>query len=160
MCSLVDHDRLPENKTDDESSIGDREIPNDATVKALKLLDATFNFIDTWLHNFRVKYFARSESYSFAMKEMFKTIPQNVEKPLTLREKNQKLITDIGGGWYLKKCEKGLPLLKRAKLSKKAQDRHDLILKNITNLIGGGMIGDSNYIVTCLNGLILNQSPK
>ena len=61
------------------------------------------------------------------MVEMFKTIPQNVEKPLTSREKNQKLITDIGGGWYLEKFEKGLPPLKRTKLSKKAQMRDDLI---------------------------------
>ena len=36
MCSLVAHDRLQENKPDDESSIGDRLIPNDATAKALK----------------------------------------------------------------------------------------------------------------------------
>ena len=36
MCYLVAHDGLQENKTDDESSIGDRVIPNDATVKALK----------------------------------------------------------------------------------------------------------------------------
>ena len=36
MCSLVAHDRLQENKTDDEISIGDREIPNDETVKVLK----------------------------------------------------------------------------------------------------------------------------
>ena len=35
MCSLVDHDRLQDNKKDDESSIGDREIPNDTTVKVL-----------------------------------------------------------------------------------------------------------------------------
>ena len=27
-------------------------------------------------------------------------------------------MTDIGGGWYLKKCKKGLPPLKRRKLSK------------------------------------------
>ena len=58
MCSLVAHDRLQTDYKDNESSIGDREIPNDATVKALKSLGATFNFIDTWLHNFRVKYFA------------------------------------------------------------------------------------------------------
>ena len=100
MCYLVAYDRLQENKIDDESSIGDREIPNDVTVKALKSLGATFDFIDTWLHNFCVKYFARSESCSLAMKEMFKNIPQKVEKPLTSREKNQKLMTDIGGGWY------------------------------------------------------------
>ena len=61
------------------------------------------------------------------MKEMFKQIPQNVEKELTSGEKNRKLMTDIGGGWYLEKCGKGLTPLKRTKLSKKAQDRHDLI---------------------------------
>ena len=127
MCSLVAHDRQQENKTDDESSIGDREIPNDATVKALKSLGDTFNFIDTWLHSFCENYFARSESYRLAMNEMVKTIPQNVEKPLTSIEKNKKLITDIGGGWYLKKIEKGLPPLKRTKLSKKSKEMDDLI---------------------------------
>ena len=79
-CSLVAHDRLHENKTDYESSIGDIVIPNDATVKAIKSLSATFNFIDTWHHNFCENHFARSESYRLATKDMFKTIPQNVEK--------------------------------------------------------------------------------
>ena len=36
-------------------------------------------------------------------------------------------MTDIGDGRYLKKFEKGLPPLKRTKLSKEAQERHDLI---------------------------------
>ena len=36
MCFLVAHDMLQKNKPDDESSIGDRVTPNDATVKALK----------------------------------------------------------------------------------------------------------------------------
>ena len=130
-CSLVAHDRLQPDYKDDESSIGDRSIPNDAILKELKSLGATFNFIDIWLHFFRENYFARSESYSISMKEMFIQIPQNVEKPLTSREKNQKLMTDIGGGWCLKKCERGLPLLKRTKLSKKAQERHDFIFKKI-----------------------------
>ena len=53
MCSLFAHDRLKENKPYDEISISDRVIPNDATVKALKALGATFNFIETLLHNFR-----------------------------------------------------------------------------------------------------------
>ena len=100
MCSLLAHDRMQDNKQDDESSIGDRVIPNDATAKALKPLGATFNFIEIWLHNFRENYFDRSESYRVAMVKMFKTIPQNVEKSITTREKYQKLITDIGGGWY------------------------------------------------------------
>ena len=61
-------------------------------------------------------------------------------------------MTDIGGGWYLKKCERGLPPLKRTKLSKKAQDRHDIISKKFMNLIGGGIIVNSNFIGTSLNG--------
>ena len=44
MCSLVDHYRMQDNEQDDESSLGDREIPKDATVKALNSLGATFNF--------------------------------------------------------------------------------------------------------------------
>ena len=62
MSSLVAHDRLQENKPDDERSIGDRVIPNDVRVNALRPLGATFNFIDTWLHNFCVKYFSHSKS--------------------------------------------------------------------------------------------------
>ena len=60
MCSLVAHDRMQENKPDYERSIGDRVITNDATVKALESLGATFNFIDIWLHNSCEKCFARS----------------------------------------------------------------------------------------------------
>ena len=36
-------------------------------------------------------------------------------------------MTDIGGGWYLKKFARGLPPLKRTKLGKKAQDWHNFI---------------------------------
>ena len=88
MCSLVSHNRLQNDYKDDEISIGDRAIPNYATVKELKSLGATFNFIDIWLHLLRENYFARSESYSIAMEEMFKQTPQNFEKALTSREKN------------------------------------------------------------------------
>ena len=55
------------------------------------------------------------------------------------------------------KCEKGLPPLKRTKLSKKAQERDDLIKCFFMKLTGGEMIGNSNYIGTCLNGLIQNK---
>ena len=121
MCYLVANDRMRDNKQDDEISISDRVIPNDATVKAIKSLGATFNFIDIWIHNFSDNYFDQSKSNRLATVEMFKTLPQTVEKPLTKRRRNLKLITDIGGGWYLGKCAKGLSPLKRKKLSKKAQ---------------------------------------
>ena len=35
-----------------------------------------------------------------------------------------------------------------------------LLKTHFFNLICGGMIGNSNYIGTCLNGLIRNQHPK
>ena len=35
-----------------------------------------------------------------------------------------------------------------------------ILLKKNMNLIGGEIIGDSNYIGTCFNGLIQNQPPK
>ena len=62
---------------------------------------------------------------------MFIQIPQNVERSLTSREENQKLMTDIGGGWYLKKFARGLPPSKKEKISKKAQERQDVTQKKI-----------------------------
>ena len=100
MCSLVAHDRLQDNDQNDEISLNDRVIPKDATVKALKSLGVTFNFINIWLHNFRQNYFKQSESYTAAMVEMFKTIPQNDGLPMTSREKKSK-INYRYWGWML-----------------------------------------------------------
>ena len=61
------------------------------------------------------------------MKEMFKQIPQIVEKPLISIEKKSK-IDDRYWWWVVsKKCAWGLPPLNRTKQSKNAQDRHDII---------------------------------
>ena len=49
MCSLVAYDRLQLDYNDDESSFGDRVIPDDATIKTVEALGATINFIDIWL---------------------------------------------------------------------------------------------------------------
>ena len=87
------------------------------------------------------------------MKDMFKQIPLTVIKALSPKQKVQKLMTEIGGGWYLEKVTKGLPPLRRPKLSKRAQAKEDEI-KNYIRRTGIGMIGHSNYIGTSLNGLI------
>ena len=104
MCSLFAHDRLQPEYEDDISSIGDRAIPNDATIKTLELLNATFNFIDIWLKFLRDNYCTRSESCGNAMEEMFKKIPQNVERALTSKEKPET--DDIYWWWmvFWKKC--------------------------------------------------------
>ena len=44
MCSLVAHDRSEPDYKDDEIRIGDRTIPNDATIKTLESLGANFSF--------------------------------------------------------------------------------------------------------------------
>ena len=58
------------------------------------------------------------------------------------------------------KSAKGLPPLRRTKLSKKAQERQDEIKKNYMKLISVGMIGNYNCIGKNLNGLIPNITPK
>ena len=62
---------------------------------------------------------------------MFMQIHQNFERALTSKEKNPKLLTDIGGGWYLAKSARGLPPSKRTKPRKKAQERQDYIQKKL-----------------------------
>ena len=103
MCSLVAHDRLQLDYKDDESSIGDMEIPNDATIKTLEALGATFNFIDIWLKLLRENCGDICEAYINAMEQMFMQIPQNVKIALTPKQKIPKSMTDNGGGWYMEK---------------------------------------------------------
>ena len=76
-----------------------------------------------------------------AMKEISRKIPLTMIKALNQKQKVQKLMTEIGGGWYMEKFSKGLPPLRRPTLSKKAQDKEDEI-KKIMKLISGGMIGN------------------
>ena len=49
---------------------------------------------------------------------MFKKTPLTMIKALTPKQKVQKLMTDIGGGWYMGKSAKGIPPLKISILSK------------------------------------------
>ena len=49
MCSLADHDKLQLDYKYDESSIGEMEIPDNATTKKLEVLGATIIFIGIWL---------------------------------------------------------------------------------------------------------------
>ena len=42
-------------------------------------------------------------AYIIAMNEIFKQVPTTMNKPLSLKQKVQKLMTEIGGGWYTKK---------------------------------------------------------
>ena len=48
-------------------------------------------------------YDARHVAYITAMKDMLKQIPLTMIKELTPKQKLQKLMTYIGGGWYMEK---------------------------------------------------------
>ena len=125
MCSLVSNDRLQLDYKYNESSIVDRAIHDYSKIKILQALVATINFIDIWLKLLCEKFDARSEAYINAMKVMLMQIPQTVKIALTSKQKFQKTMTDIGGGWYMEKGARGLPPLRRTKLIKKSQERQD-----------------------------------
>ena len=76
-------------------------IPKYFTTESLEALGATFNFIDIWLKLLDKSYDVRRISYITAMKEMFKTIPKMITKPMSQKQKVQKLKTEIGGRWYM-----------------------------------------------------------
>ena len=96
--------------------------------------------------------------YINSMKEMFMQIPQTMIKSLTPKQKFQNLMTDIGGEWYMEKCAKGLPPLRIPQLSKNHKRNRFKFKKNYIKLISGGMVVNSNYIETSLNGWIQNLS--
>ena len=103
----------------DESSIGDRSIPKYATTKTLKALGATLNFIDIWLKLFLDNYDARCDVYVNDTKDMFKQILQTMSQPIT--PKTIPDTYDIYWWWMVYgKSVKGLPPLRRPKLSKKS----------------------------------------
>ena len=68
MCYLVARDKMQPDYKDDEISIGNRSIPDNATLKALEALGSIINFIDIWLKLFLVNYNAICVAYTNAMK--------------------------------------------------------------------------------------------
>ena len=52
-----------------------------------------------WLNLFPDNYSAICDVHVNVMKEMFKQIPQTMETSLTPKQKVQKIMTYIGGGW-------------------------------------------------------------
>ena len=103
VCYFVAHDKMQPDYEDDKSSLGYRSIPKDSTPKALTALGATLNFIYIWLKLFLGNYIARCDAYFNAMTEIFKQIPRTMKKSLTPEQTFQKIMTDIGGGWYIGK---------------------------------------------------------
>ena len=63
MRSLASHDKIQPIYEDDESNLGYRSIPKDATTKALPKLGSTISFIDLWHELFIDHYNSRCDAY-------------------------------------------------------------------------------------------------
>ena len=75
-----------------------RLIPKHVTTKSLEALGATLNFIEICLKLFEDNYEVRFGMYNKSMKYMLKKIPTMMTKSLSLKQKVQKPMIEIGGG--------------------------------------------------------------
>ena len=57
------------------------------------------------------------------MKDILKQIPTTMTKPLSPKQKFQKLMAEIGREWYMETITKRLPPLRRPKISKNPKKR-------------------------------------
>ena len=70
------------------------------TKEALEALGDTLSFTEIWLELLDNNYDSRQVAYITATKDMFKQIPTTMTKAIIPKQKVQKLMTEIGGGWY------------------------------------------------------------
>ena len=80
-----------------------KAVQNIGTTESLEALGDTLNFIDIWLKLLEDNYEIIYGMYNKVMKEMFKQIPLTMIKELSLKQKVQKLMAEISGGWQMGK---------------------------------------------------------
>ena len=66
-------------------------------------MGVTLNFIEIWITLLENNYDARLVAYITAMKDIFKQRSTTMTKPLSTKQKFEKIMTEIGGGWYMEK---------------------------------------------------------
>ena len=71
MWSLVAHEKENSTSSDDESSLGERNVPKKLPTDTLKSLSAILKLIDEWLLMFPENYDAKCEAYKTAMGQLF-----------------------------------------------------------------------------------------
>ena len=85
MCSIDAHEKQHPWYFDGFSIGGVNALPLNLTTEELASLSATFHFIDCWLKGFDQNYQDRSNMYIEAMQDLFKKIPVQLPKPLSLK---------------------------------------------------------------------------
>ena len=86
------------------------------------------------------------------MLELFQKIPVTLPKTVDYIKKRKRLLTYIGGKWFMEKNKQKTPI-KRPRLSKEAHTKEDNV-KNPQNITNIGMIGNSKFIGIILSGLL------
>ena len=102
----------------DDSSIGGvNTLPFHSTTESFISLGETINFIDCWLKFYDRNCLDCSNMYIETMKSLFKKIPFQLAKPLSLKEKsnNYYMLLELIGTL---KINQNLPNLKKRKLIK------------------------------------------
>ena len=97
MWSLVAHEKENSTSSDDESSLGERNVPKKLPTDTLKSLSATLKYIDEWILMFPENYDAKCEAYKTAMGHLFKNISVTNNNLLTQKQRYTKTIEDISG---------------------------------------------------------------
>ena len=93
MCYIVAHDKKQPTYEYYEIIIVHSIIPKHLTTETLEALGATFIFINISIKRLGNNYDAIRVAYSTAMKNMLTQIPTTMMKPLSQRQKAQKLMT-------------------------------------------------------------------
>ena len=65
------------------------------------------------------------------MIDLLQKIPVALPKPVAFIKKQQMLLTDIGGKWFVDKYESKLPPMKRPKFSKEEKKKENNIKQNL-----------------------------
>ena len=65
------------------------------------------------------------------MLELFQKIPVDPQKPADYIRKQQMLLIDIGGKWFMEKHKSKFSLMRRPKLIKEERKREDNIKQNL-----------------------------
>ena len=84
MCYIDVHEKYHPSTFDDVSSGGGYALPSNSTTEALVLLIETIDFIDFCLQDLEQNSLERSNIYVETMKNMFKKIPVQLPKPVSL----------------------------------------------------------------------------
>ena len=109
---LIDaHEKQNQSSCYDGISGGGCPLPSYSTTKALYLLGATIDSIDSCPTALEHNFIEYCNFFSHYMENLFHKIPVKLTNQPSPKDKRQSLLFDIGGGWYMERLGQNLPPL-------------------------------------------------